>query len=172
MSTMSETNTSADNALLITRTFNAPRTLVWQAWTQAEQLLHWWGPKGVTMRVANIDLQPGGRLHYCYEMPNGSVMWGLFLYQEIIAPERLVFTSGFSDTEGNLIRNPWAPVWPLEILNSYTFSEEEGKTTIEMSGTPYNATAEEEQAFAQAKSMIQQGFKGTLDQLEEYLSKA
>lgn len=171
MSTQNET-ISADKELVITRVFHAPRTLVWQAWTEAERLLHWWGPKGVTMKVANLDLRPGGRLHYCYEMPNSNVMWGLFNYHEIVAPERLVFTSAFSDAEGNLVHNPWTPVWPLEILNRYTFTEHEGKTTIHMTGFPYNATAEEHKVFADTTSMIEQGFKGTLDQLEEYLAKA
>jgi uncharacterized protein YndB with AHSA1/START domain len=171
MSTTHETN-AAGSELVITRTFNAPRILVWQAWTEAERLLHWWGPKGVTMKVANLDLRPGGRLHYCYEMPNGQVMWGAFTYHEIVTPERLVFTSAFSDEQGNLTRNPWAPVWPLEILNSYTFTEEKGQTTIHMRGTPYNATVEEQQVFAASVTMIQQGFKGTLEQLEEYLAKA
>jgi uncharacterized protein YndB with AHSA1/START domain len=169
MNRTDETNTTGGE-LIITRTFDAPRTLVWQAWTEAERLLHWWGPKGVTMKVANVDLRPGGSLHYCYEMANGNVMWGLFNYHEIVAPERLVFTSGFSDEQGNLTRNPWAPVWPLEILNVYNFTEENGKTTIHMRGLPYNATDEEQKAFAGATSMIQQGFKGTLDQLAEYLA--
>ena len=119
-----------------------------------------------------MELRLGGRLHYCYEMPNGSVLWGVFTYHEIVAPQRLAFTSAFSDAEGNLVRNPWAPIWPLEILNRYTFTEHEGKTTIHMSGIPYNATDEEHQAFMAATSMIEQGFKGTLDQLEAYLEQA
>ena len=170
MSTKNETNAATGEELVIMRTFHAPRTLVWQAWTESERLLHWWGPQGVTMKVAKIDLCPGGRLHYCYAMPNGNEMWGLFIYHEITPPERLVFTNAFSDAEGNIVRAPFSADWPLEIMNTLTFTEHEGKTTLTLRGLPYNATAAEHNLFAGARTSIQQGFKGTMDQLETYLA--
>ena len=157
--------------LTVTRTFDAPRELVWKAFTEAERLMQWWGPKGVTMRVAKMDLRPGGRFHYCYEMPNGSEMWGLFLYREIAAPERLVFTNAFSDAGGNIVRAPFSAEWPLELLNTWTFAEHEGKTTITMRALPVNATPVEIKTFEGAFAGLQQGTKGTLDQLEVYLRK-
>lgn len=173
MHQQNETTTGAvTNELVITRTFNAPLDLVWQAFTEAERLLHWWGPKGVTMKVANLDLRPGGRLHYCYAAPDGHEMWGLFTYHEINPPDRLVFTSAFSDTEGNIVRAPFSADWPLEIMNTLTFTEHEGKTTLTMRGLPYQATATEHNLFAGARPSIQQGFQGTLDQLEAYLAEA
>jgi uncharacterized protein YndB with AHSA1/START domain len=163
---------SPEREFIITRVFNAPRDLVWKAYTEAERLMQWWGPKGVTMRVAKLDLRPGGSFHYCYQMPNGNEMWGVFVYREIVAPERLVFTNSFSDAEGNIVRAPFSADWPLEILNTLTFIEHGGQTTLTMRGVPYNATAAEHKTFEDAFASMQQGSKGTLDQLEAYLARA
>ena len=158
--------------MVISHVFNAPRQLVWRAWTESEQLMHWWGPKGVTMKVATLDLRPGGRLHYCYEMPDGNVMWGLFNYLEVSAPERLVYTNAFSDAEGNIVRAPFSADWPLELMNIMTLHEENGKTTLTLRGGPHNPSAAEQAAFDAMKGGIPTAFKGTLGQLEEYLAKA
>lgn len=164
-------NTTDDAELVIQRTFNAPRELVFKVWTEAEHLVHWWGPKGFTFGVSRLDLRPGGVFHYSMTTPDGHVMWGKFVYQEIAAPEKLVFVNSFSDEEGNTVPNPMAPVWPIEIQNTITFTEQDGKTMIDMRGIPINATEEERQAFKAMHHMVQQGFAGTMGQLEEYLAK-
>lgn len=112
----------ADQTLILSRTLQAPRALVFKVLSEAEHLQHWWGPKGATIRVASMEFRPGGVFHYCQEFPNGKEMWGKFVYREIDAPERIVFTNAFSDADGTLTRNPWMPVWPLEILNTWTLS--------------------------------------------------
>ena len=91
----------------LTRTFNAPRNLVWKAWTSPEALGRWWGPKGVTMRVINFDLRPGGMFHYAFAFQPGHEMYGRFVYREIVAPERLVFVNSFSDPAGAITRAPF-----------------------------------------------------------------
>lgn len=154
----------------LTRAFNAPRPLVWDAFTKAEHLMRWWGPKEVVMQVANLDLQPGGRFHYCYTMPSGQMMWGIFRYHEILAPERLVYSSAFSDEIGNVVRAPFSPDFPLEVLNTLTFTEQAGTTIVAMRGMPHNATETERNFFAGVFGSIQQGFTGTLNQLEQYLA--
>lgn len=156
--------------LVITRTFNAPRELVFKMFTEAEHLKHWWGPKGFTMNIATFDLRPGGIFHYSQRSPEGQEMWGKFDYREIAEPEKLVFTNSFSDEEGNTVRAPFSASWPLEILNTYTFTEEEGKTTLYMRGTPVNPTEDELATFAASQEMVKKGFAGTLDQLDEYLA--
>jgi len=93
----------------ITRVFDAPRDLVWKAFTESERLLQWWGPKGFTMRVAKLDLRPSGVFHYSMRSPEGRDMWGKFVYREIVAPERIVFVNSFSDEAGNLTRHPFTP---------------------------------------------------------------
>jgi uncharacterized protein YndB with AHSA1/START domain len=76
--------------------------------------MQWFGPKGFKMPGAKIDFRPGGTFHYCMEAPNGEEMWGKFVYREIVAPERIVFVSSFSDEDGEVTRHPLSPDWPLE----------------------------------------------------------
>jgi uncharacterized protein YndB with AHSA1/START domain len=61
-------------------------------------------------------------------------MWGRFVYREIVAPERIVFINSFSDEEGNITRAPFSPTWPLEVLNTLTLSEHEGKIYLPFEG--------------------------------------
>jgi uncharacterized protein YndB with AHSA1/START domain len=152
-----------------TRVFNTPRELVWRALTEAERLKHWWGPKGFTMLACTVDLRPGGLFHYCMQAPSGHQMWGKFVYREIVAPERLVFVSSFSDDKGGATRHPMSATWPLEVLNTLTLEEHDGRTTLTLRGGPINATEAERKTFAGGFESMQRGFAGTWDQLAEYL---
>jgi uncharacterized protein YndB with AHSA1/START domain len=116
-------NAQAGQEFVITRVFNAPRELVWKAWTERERLMHWFGPKGFTLKVAKLDFRPGGTYHYSMRSPDGKEMWGKFVYREIVAPERIVLVNSFSDEKGNLTRHPFSPGWPLEMLSTTTFAE-------------------------------------------------
>jgi uncharacterized protein YndB with AHSA1/START domain len=161
-----------ENELVITRIFDAPRELVFKVWTESEHLKHWWGPKGFTLGVSKLDFRPGGVFHYSMHSPDGHEMWGKFVYREIVAPEKIVFINSFSDAEGNTVRAPFSPTWPLEILNNMTLAEHEGKTTLTLRGGPINATEDEHKTFTGMHEGMQQGFAGTFDQLAEYLAKA
>ena len=119
-----------------------------------------------------MDLRPGGIFHYSFQMPGGPVLWGRFVYREIVAPERLVFVSSFSDENGGLTPPPFIPTWPLEILNTITFAEELGKTTLTLLASPINATPEELKTFREGMRSLERGFAGTLDQLAAYLAKS
>ncbi len=156
--------------LVITRVFNAPRTLVWKAWTDPEQLVKWWGPKGMPISVHKFQLRPSGVFLYSMRAPDGNDWWGKFVYREITAPEKIVFINSFSDAKENISRHPLSPTWPLEVSNTLTLTEQDGKTTLTLRGSPINATQEEQKTFQSNISNVQQGFKGTLDQLEEYLA--
>lgn len=160
----------AQKQLIITRTLNAPRALVFKVWTEAEHLAQWWGPKGFTLVVSNLDFRPGGLFHYCMKSPDGFVMWGRFDYREIIAPEKIVFTNSFSDEAGNITRAPFSAVWPLKILNTLVLTEQDGKTLLTLSGYPTDATNEECATFEGMHANMQQGFAGTFEQLEAYLA--
>lgn len=157
--------------LIITRTFNAPRNLVWKAWTEAERLAQWWGPKGAKIEVKKLDFKPGGIFHYCMQSPMGE-MWGRFYYLEMVEQERIVFTNSFSDKDGNITRAPFSNDFPLEIMNILTLNELEGKTTVILKGSPINAAEAEMNFFTNMFSGMQQGFAGTFDQLDEFLAKA
>jgi len=161
---------TADREIVATRVFDAPRALVWKAVTESERLMHWWGPKGFTMLACDVDLRPGGVFSYSMRAPNGSVMWGKWVYREIVAPERLVTVVSFTDEDGNLLRHPASATWPLEVLNTMVLTERDGKTTITIYGTPINATEEERKTFEDGRGSMKQGFTGTLDQLAAYLA--
>ncbi len=163
---------ATEREFVIARVFDAPRELVWKAWTESERLAQWWGPKGFTMGVCKLDLRPGGVFHYSMRTPDGREMWGKFVYREIVKPERIVFINSFADAKGDVVRNPWNANWPLEVLNTQSVSEHEGKTTLTLRGAPLNATEAERKTFEAGRKSMQQGFAGTLDQLAEYLAKA
>ena len=154
----------------ITRVLDAPRKLVFDAWSKPEHLARWWGPKGFTVKIETLEFRPGGRFHYSMAMPNGTLMWGLIVYREIAAPERIVFINSFSDAEGGIGANPWNPDWPKEVLNTITFAEAAGKTTVSLRGGPINATEAQWKTYADNHPSMQGGFTGTFDVLAEYLA--
>jgi uncharacterized protein YndB with AHSA1/START domain len=163
---------SAGREFIVTRVFDAPRELVWKACTESERLAQWWGPKGFAISVRKLDLRPGGVFHYSMRTPDGREMWGKFVYREIVKPERIVFVNSFSDEKGGVTRNPWLADWPLEVLNTQTFAEHEGKTTLTLRGGPINASEAERKTFEAGFGSMQKGFAGTFDQLAEYLASA
>lgn len=156
---------------VITRVVNAPRDLVWKAWTQAEHLQHWWGPKGSKIEVKTLDLRPGGVFHYAMRYSTGAVMWGRFTFQDIVAPERLVFLNGFANEAGEIARAPFPGAIPLQMENTVNFSEHAGKTTINLHSLPFNASDEERMFFEGMFASMQGGYGGTFEQLETYLAK-
>lgn len=156
----------------ISRTFDAPRELVWKAWTEAERLPLWWGPKGCPITVRQLDLRPGGIFLYSMGLPNGDTWWGRFEYREIERPGRLVYVSSFSDEAGGVTRAPFSETWPLEVLNELTLTEQGGRTTLVLQGAPINCIEEERTFFEGFFASMEQGFSGTMDQLSEYLATA
>ena len=110
--------TPSDREIVISRVFDAPRTLVFDAYTNPEHLPHWMlGPQGWTMPVCEVDLRPGGAWHFGWRHSDGSQMEMRGTYKEVRPPERLVSIES------------WGGDWP-ETVNTLMFSEENGKTTI------------------------------------------
>jgi uncharacterized protein YndB with AHSA1/START domain len=136
MSTKMKNNVTEDYAgreFVIPREFDAPRELVFQAWTDPKHLAQWWGPKGFTNPVCEWDARPGNAIHVVMRAPDGTEypMGGEF--REIVAPERLVFTSGAMDEKGNLL---------FEFLHTVTFIERKGKTALTIRSCVLKTTAE------------------------------
>ena len=172
MTARSDTQTQTEE-FVITRTFDAPRDLVWQAFAESERMARWWGPKGCTIGVARFEFRPGGLFVYSMGWPDGGVMWARFAYREIAAPERLVFVNSFADEAGNIQRAPFFDGrWPLEVLTTVTFAEAGGKTTLTLRAAPIGATEVEQQTFVGNFDSMVQGYGGTFDKLDEHLAQA
>jgi uncharacterized protein YndB with AHSA1/START domain len=156
---------------VISRTFDAPRDLMWKVWTEPEHMQHWFGPKGTTIVYNNNDFRAGGTYHYAMRTSDGGEMWGRWVYREITPPARLVFVNSFSDKDGGLTRHPFAPDWPIEMLSTIEFDESDGKTSVTIRWSPLNATEAERKAFAAGHEGMKMGWGGTFDQLADYLGR-
>jgi len=93
---------TANRELVVTRTINAPRPLVFTAWTDPEQIAHWWGPKGYVTVDHEMDVRPGGAYRFRMRSPEGTDHRKRGVYREIVAPERLVFTFAWEEPDGGL----------------------------------------------------------------------
>jgi uncharacterized glyoxalase superfamily protein PhnB/uncharacterized protein YndB with AHSA1/START domain len=156
----------------ISRTFEVARETLWDCFTDVERMKQWWGPKGVSITHATMDLRPGGTFHYCMRTPDGNEMWGRQVYREIAPPERIVLVNSFSDEQGGLSRHPLAPSWPIELLSTFTFAAEgPRRSTLTVTWSPLYPTPEELQTFESGHDSMRQGWTGTLDQLTAYLAK-
>jgi uncharacterized protein YndB with AHSA1/START domain len=110
--------TQNDREFVITRVVDAPRRIVFEAWTKPEHISKWLlGPEGWTMPVCEIDLQPGGSWHYVWRRANGTELAMSGSVREVVPPERLVTTE------------KWGPEW-AETINTVVFREAGGQTTI------------------------------------------
>jgi uncharacterized protein YndB with AHSA1/START domain len=161
-------------AFIMSRVFDAPRDVLWKCFTEPERMKQWWGPKGFTVVVSDMDLRVGGTYHYGMKAPDGSPMWGLFTYREIMPREKLVFVNSFSDEKRGVTRHPMAPTWPLRLLTTFTFEDAPGgKTKFTVRWQTLDATEVEEATFdsAPSRQSMSNGWGGTLDQLSAYLAK-
>jgi uncharacterized protein YndB with AHSA1/START domain len=155
------TSNPATRELTVERVFNAPRELVFQMWQDPQHLAHWWGPKGWTLPICTVDFRPGGIWHYCMRGPDGEESWGKAFYEEIVAPDRIVYRDTFIDAEGNVI--PGTP----EMLITVSFTEQDGKTKL-TSTTQFATVADLEAVLAMGAV---EGIGETWDRLEEYLAQ-
>ena len=101
---MSNTTISKEDAVVIERIFDVGVDIIWQIWTQPEHFKKWYGPKGFTVPVADMDLRVGGKRLICMASPDGSMkMWTIGEYTEIVPNERLSYTESPSDENGNVV---------------------------------------------------------------------
>jgi uncharacterized protein YndB with AHSA1/START domain len=163
------------NDFVISRVLDAPRDLVWRCFTQVERLKQWWGPKGVKIARASVDFRVGGSFHYAMQPPSGDIMWGKMTYREIAPHDRIEFINSFSDEAGGVTRHPMAPGWPMQMLSTFIFEDMPGgKTKFTVRWSPYEATPDEQATFDSDQSLVSMtnGWSGTLEKLEAYLSAA
>lgn len=120
------------NALVIERVFDAPREMVWRAWTEPEQLKRWFGPRVFTVPVLEMDFRVGGRLHFAMRAPDGRDFWSLGIFEEIVPMERLVYADCFADEKGNVVPASHYGMEgdvPLQMRVSVTFEDAGGGRT-------------------------------------------
>jgi uncharacterized protein YndB with AHSA1/START domain len=118
---ISVANGISDRQLVVTRVIDAPRHLVFRAWTKPEHVARWWGPQGFTTTFCDMDIRPGGKFRFCMRSPTSTYHWKRGAYREIVEPERIVFTFAWEDSA----ENP-AP----ELLTTVTFAERGMQTKL------------------------------------------
>ncbi len=134
--------------MILTRVFDAPRELVWRAWTEHEQIVQWWGPHGFTLPGCEMDFRPGGTYRFVMRGPDGSDNPFHGVYREIVRNERIVFTAILDNLPGH------------ELLTTVTFADEGGKTKLIVRQTTPPGEAGRGQ---------NQGWSETLERLAEHL---
>lgn len=150
----------AGRELVITRTFDAPRRTVFRAWTEPKHMAQWWGPKGFTNPVCELDARPGGKIRIHMRAPDGTVYPMTGVFHEVVEPERLVFTSKAHEDETGYA--------PLETHNTVTFAERGGKTVLTLKTLVVKAALE----MAQALAGMEEGWNQSLDRLSVLVGNA
>jgi uncharacterized protein YndB with AHSA1/START domain len=150
---------SSEWDLVITRVFDAPRELVFKAWTDTKHLAQWWGPNGFTNPVCELDARVGGLIRIHMRAPNGIVYPMKGVFEEIDEPERLVFISSALDDKGDSM---------FDVRNSVTFAEQGGKTILTLQARVIKASAQAPQ-YLQG---MQAGWTQSLDRLGAHLGLA
>lgn len=153
--------------LVVERTFGAPRSKVWAAWTTPEMLEKWWGPKGWTTTVKHMDFNNGGYLHYGMKCEDpeqkdwyGKTEWGKSTYSDIDPENSYTYADAFCDEDGNV-----TPGMPIVNINMQ-FIEENGTTRV-VSTTVFSKPEDLEQVIAMG---MKEGLEQTWDRLEELLA--
>jgi uncharacterized protein YndB with AHSA1/START domain len=146
--------------LTLSRVFNAPRELVFEAFSTCEHLKNWWGPRLWPTSYCEIDFRPGGVWRYCLRGPNGEESWGKAVYREIVKPERIIYNDAFSDKDGNIAKST------PQMLITVTFDKQGAKTKL-TSVTQFDSVDYMEKIL---KMGVVQGINETWDRLEEHLA--
>jgi uncharacterized protein YndB with AHSA1/START domain len=147
-----------EREVVIKRTFDAPRELVFTAWTDSRHMAQWWGPRGFTNPVCEIEARVGGAIHVVMRGPDGTdhAMKGVF--REFVRPERLAFTNEAVDAEGNLLLEGYTVV-------SFVADGEKTKMTLQARATGRVPLA------PQMLSGMEEGWSQSFDKLAEFLSQ-
>ena len=146
--------TTADRELVVTRILDAPRQLVFQAWTEPDRVARWWGPQGFTTLSCNMDVRLGGTFRVCMRSPEGVEHRKQGVYREIVEPERLIFTFAWEDAEGKPGH---------ETLVTVSFAEQGAKTKLTLHQAIFETVARRDEH--------QRGWTSTLVRFAEYLAK-
>ena len=132
--------------MVVTRVFDAPREVVWKAWTDPQYVKQWWGPKGFTTPFCTMDFRVGGKYLVCMKSPDGQEFWNGGEYHEIVPYEKIVSSMHFADPEGNKVDAAHYGIEHEAIENTYDvilfedFGNGQTKLTFIGNETMENAT--------------------------------
>ena len=141
--------------LVITRIFDAPRHLLFRAWTEPDRVARWWGPQGFVTTYCNMDIRPGGTFRVCMRSPAGAEYRKQGVYREVVEPERLVFTFAWEDAEGKPGH---------QTLVTVTFAERGDTTELTLRQAIFETIA--------TRDDHQRGWTSTLERFAEYLANS
>lgn len=176
---MSESNPAADVAtatdVVIEREFNAPRELVWRAWTDPEHFVQWWGPHDFDTPSCTLDLRVGGRVHFCMRHEQMGEVWCGGVYQVIEPPARLVVTDYFADRDGNKVSPAvyGMPNHPEESTVSLTLEDlGNGRTkmTLRHGPLPIGVSVTVGDTEVDVRGGAEQGWSESFEKLAAYLA--
>lgn len=152
---------TTDRELIFTRVFEAPRELVFETFSSCEHLRNWWGPRQWPVSTCEMDFREGGRWNYCMKGPDGTLACGLAVYEEILKPEKIVYTDYFTSPEGDI--NEDMP----NGLVTYEFADQ-GEKTIITGRTLYPEASDLQTVLEMG---VIDGMTETLDRLDEHLEQ-
>ena len=152
---------------VLDRKFDAPRELVWRAWTDRELLHRWYGP-GVETVIHKFELKPNGVWLNEMKMKNGSNFQKI-IFKEVSKPEKLLWHHCSADAQWNIVANPMMPDWPRILLTTVTFEEEGDQTNVRLCQIPLNATEAEIACFTKMKDGMSGGWGSGYAIIDEIL---
>jgi uncharacterized protein YndB with AHSA1/START domain len=142
--------------VVVERTFNAPRTLVWQAWTKSEKLSQWWSPDMFTIPVCELDVRVGGKARIDMKGPDGTIYPSLGEYTEVIELEKLTCVTSTLDAAGNKL---------FEVRQTAEFTEMGSKTKLTYTSEVISFTKAAEPYLAG----MEPGLNQSIEKLEDFL---
>jgi uncharacterized protein YndB with AHSA1/START domain len=163
---------SGKEKFVIARSFDVPIETMFQMWTDPKHVSKWLSPTGMEMEFLHADIRPGGRSLYMMS-GGGMKMYGRAEYLEIQKPDRVTYTQQFCDEKENVSRHPMAPTWPETMLTTVTMAAESpDRTRVTVSWEPTGTVSREElETFIKMKGGMTQGWTGSFDKLEAYLTQ-
>jgi uncharacterized protein YndB with AHSA1/START domain len=167
-----EKESTGKDQFVINRSFKAPIEKMFQMWTDPKHFEKWLPPVGFTMKFLRSEIKAGGSTFYVMSDGAGMEMYGRTEYLEISRPSRLVYTQQFCDKNEKISRHPGAPTWPETMLTKVELTAEgEDETRVTVTWAPYGKTTDEEVAACiKARAGMTQGWTGSFDKLDDYLS--
>jgi len=150
---------TTDREIVLTRVFDAPRELVWEAWTDPKHVVHWWGPRGFTTTIEKMDVRPGGVWKHVMHGPDGTDYPNSSVFKEVVKPERIVYSHGGGKKGGPGAH--FVATWTFEALDG-------DKTRVTMRGV-FDTAADRDMVVKEYGAI--EGGKQTLERFAEYLAK-